>query len=196
MREAAARTHSILGGLFVEPARMQILEDHHPTEGEARALTEELVKASAFCADDRRPLVARALASGLLGDFTLATHLLVPQVEEAMRHLLRGAGVITSGLTEDEIQLQFNLRKTLRMPELVQLLGTDPVFDLEGLLVDPLGTNLRNNVAHGLLSAEQFASATGRYFWWVVLHLVLGLRRAPASGKTGEKGPPQGLEPQ
>jgi len=54
---------------------------------------------------------------------------------------------------------------------LVKLFGADLVFDLRGLLIEPLGGKLRHAMAHGLLDADAFSSAQAAYLWWLALHL-------------------------
>ncbi len=48
-----------------------------------------------------------------------------------------------------------------------------PVFDLQGLLVEHLGSNIRNRTAHGLIDPAQFDAPTMRYLWWLALRLLL-----------------------
>jgi len=45
------------------------------------------------------------------------------------------------------------------------------VFDLRGLLIERYGSNLRNDMAHGLLDYEAFYSGPAIYFWWLTLRL-------------------------
>ena len=57
------------------------------------------------------------------------------------------------------------------MPELVQILDEDTLFDLKGLLVEAFGANLRNRMAHGLMSHDETISAQSIYLWWLTLRL-------------------------
>src|SRR5207245_94359 len=100
------------------------------------------------------------------GDYLTATNLLMPQLENALRYVLDQRGILTSSIDEDGIQEEFDLNKLLRSPEhyaaLADVFGEDTVFDLRGLLVERMGSNLRNMVAHGLIDHDQFYSSSAR----------------------------------
>jgi len=57
--------------------------------------------------------------------------------------------------------------------ELADLLGENLVFDLEGLLVQRFGSNLRNEVSHGLLNIDRFGQGPVLYLWWLALKLCI-----------------------
>jgi hypothetical protein len=126
-----------------------------------------------------RPLVppgheeffARGLLAGFRGDFLVATHLLVPQIEQSIRYLLTLFGVIPYGLDDNMIQDAYLLDAVLRRPETTSILGEEIVFDLKTLLVSRFGSNLRNRLSHGLMKAPQFYGTASVYLWWLVLHL-------------------------
>lgn len=168
MRERATLIHRHCGSLVVDTARLFVVSEHEIS----LASFEKMVERSVFKMDGRDTIVARGLFEGMRGDFLVATHLLVPQVEEWIRRLLGQAGVITSGISNEGIQQQHNLGTVLAAPELKAILGDDLVFNLEALLANPIGSNLRNTVAHGLVDADQFDSAETRYFWALILKLV------------------------
>jgi hypothetical protein len=72
-----------------------------------------------------------------------------------------------------------------------KLLGEDLVFDLQGLLVERFGVNLRNRMAHGLMGHDEFAFPTVLYLWWLVLRnctIYALLNRNPKREETGETG--------
>ena len=65
------------------------------------------------------------------------------------------------------------------------------MFDLQGLLVERFGVNLRNRMAHGLMGDDEFASPTGLYLWWLVLRICMIyvlVNRDPKREETGETG--------
>jgi hypothetical protein len=147
-----------------------------------------LATASAFVPPGRELTFARGLLAGVTGDFLVAGHLLVPQVEHAIRWILSERGVLVSGIDDDGIQDEYDLNRLLRSPEhfwaLAETLGQDTVFDLRGLLVERTGSNLRNMVAHGLLGPEQFNTIEVVYFWWLTLRLcVLGMLSAESASR-------------
>ena len=56
---------------------------------------------------------------------------------------------------------------------LKKALGAAFAFDLQSLLSGRTGPNLRNNIAHGLVSSEALNSPTGFYLWWLLVRLVV-----------------------
>src|SRR5258708_2371205 len=158
--------------LIVEPAREQIAAEHRIQPDD---LLPFLVR-NPFVPPGREAIYARGLAAGFAGDFLVATHLLVPQVENSLRHLLAQRGQLVSNLTSPGgIQDEFSLNKLFEehQAELADLLGENLVFDLEGLLVQRFGSNLRNEVSHGLLNIDRFGQGPVAYLWWLTLKLCI-----------------------
>lgn len=149
----------------------------------------------------REMLFARGLHAGLTGDFVVAMHLSLPQVENSLRHMLAQRGVVVTKLVdgiEDVVFLHelLDARGTYR-PLLEEMFGEDTIFDLEGLLVRRFGANLRNRSAHGLMDYEQIQSVEGIYSWWLVLRLCvaaligpqIAARRRKEEEQQGDDGP-------
>ena len=53
------------------------------------------------------------------------------------------------------------------------ILGTDIVQELRVLFVDQNGVDLRNKIAHGLMSHGQFFHNASIYAWWFIFHLTI-----------------------
>lgn len=168
MFDLANRFHEIAVAALIEPARRQIALEHRTTFNDIL----ELLRFSPFVPPRREIIAAKGLLAGFQGDFIVSSHLLVPQFENSLRELLDRHGVITNNLTSDG-QEDFNLAKLLSLSETQVLLGEDLVFDLRGLLVEPLGSNWRNIQAHGLANQDDLHSAASRYTWWAMLKLAL-----------------------
>ena len=105
------------------------------------------------------------------GDYLVALHLLVSQVEDSLRYLLERQREITSKLDADGIQEVMDLNELLRLPALLPILGQDLVFEMEGMFVDRFGSNFRNKLAHGLLYSGDFYTDQATYIWWSILRL-------------------------
>lgn len=132
----------------------------------------EFVRDNPFIPPNHEEIFLRGLYYGLHGDFMVATHLLVPQIENSIRYLLKQRGVITSSLDSQGIQDDYDLGRLLyRTPEVEEIFGKDLLFDLQGLLVNRFGTNLRNLLAHGMLNAYGVTSARAIYVWSIILRL-------------------------
>lgn len=172
---------------FIYPAWRQINLDH---DVRLRDLL-PVVLDNPFVPEGHEDTYARGLLAGFKGDFLTATHLLIPQLENSIRHVLSRSGVIVSKLDSFGIQEEKDLGALLYEPKLEELLGEDLVFDLQGLLVERFGTNLRNRMAHGLLGHDEFASPTVLYLWWLVLRicvLYVLVNRNTERDETGDLG--------
>ena len=89
-----------------------------------------------------------------------------------VRYQLRLANVKTSGIDKDGIETENGLSTLVKNPEFDSIFGKDLGFEIKALLCNSFGSNLRNNVAHGLLDMNQMQSHSVIYFWWLCLRLV------------------------
>lgn len=168
--------------LQIEPAREQI-EDEHALDRRDMAFW---VMDNPFVPPDRAGLYARGLYAGFKGDLILAIHLLIPQIEHSIRHVLEERGTITSKL-EDGIQDSHLLGTLLKRPEIAEVFGPEIAFTLRGVLVERFGFNLRNEVCHGFASVQSLGSAGALYLWRLVLHLCA--KGPELLAKAGRKAP-------
>jgi hypothetical protein len=155
----------------INPARQQILKDHPCIRIED---LEQLLAHNAFVPPGRRILFARGLIAGLKGDFLVAGHLLIPQIENSLRATLQRMGVITTGIdSSSKRQNEQSLNVTLYQyrEQLETVFGADVVFELQNLLVEPAGANLRNEAMHGVMDDGAFFSYSIVYLWWLTLRL-------------------------
>ena len=158
-----------LYGAIIEPVRQRLFREHNA------CLVDWLVIVgpSPFVPEGREGLWARALHAGFIGDFAAMIHLLVPQIEHALRVLLRLSGEPTSSLGGDGIQEELGIDKLLNHPKLLALLGPDYIMHLRCLLVQKAGANLRSRTAHGLLRDADVYTPEVVYLWWLALRLVV-----------------------
>jgi hypothetical protein len=98
-------------------------------------------------------------------------HLLIPQIEASIRHVLQHEGMVTSTLEADGTQKERDLNQLLWLPQVEQVFGSDILFDLRGILTEKFGHNLRNDLAHGLLPESGYYREACVYLWWLVLYL-------------------------
>lgn len=130
-----------------------------------------LATRSPFVPANREMSFARGLTAGFYGDFDVAVHLLVPQLENAIRRLLEQAGAITTTLSSTGTQKEKDLNQLLSEPLATTVFGEALLFELQTLLTEKPGTNLRNEIAHGLI--DDGARVAFVYCWWIALRLVL-----------------------
>jgi hypothetical protein len=165
MYKLAAKQRSLIVRCLISPARKQIMLEHGVQVSDLRPL----VYHNLFIPAGREEIYAQGLYYGLVGEFMFATHLLIPQFENAIRKWLYKSGEIASGLDAEGIQDEKNLNSLLYSSTLKNIIGEDLLFDLQGLLVERFGNNLRNRLAHGLIDYSSFCSDETEYFWWIVL---------------------------
>lgn len=132
----------------------------------------ELVVNSKFVDPAQYSLYTHGLYNGFCGNFAVALHLLIPQIEAGLRNILKNRGIITTKYL-DEVQTENGLTSSLK--NLKGILQEDLLFELEGLLNEPFGDNLRNDLSHGLLGMSKLYSAPGFYTWWLALKLCLDI---------------------
>ncbi|HVB52674.1 MAG TPA: DUF4209 domain-containing protein [Candidatus Acidoferrales bacterium] len=119
-------------------------------------------------------LIDPALDTLWLGVAPLALHVLVPQLEDVLRELLRRAG-------QDTMQMQPNNRFTTLEVSLgtvlsglvsTSVISQDEQRALEAVLDNAAGLNLRNRVGHGLVRFNELSEVRGARL--VFLYLLVG----------------------
>ncbi len=154
---------------FIEPARVQILNDHKPTFQDLLFI----VRNNPFIPSGHEGIFLRGLHSGFHGDFVVATHLLTPQIENSLRYVLESHGVDVSNLMSDGTQPVKVLGAIFDMAESKQIFGEPLCFELRGCLIEKTGYDFRNRVAHGFVHEGECYSHAGVTVWWLVLRICL-----------------------
>ncbi|MEH7521337.1 DUF4209 domain-containing protein [Priestia megaterium] len=167
MHEQAQHEREFFVKAVIEPVRKQIYIEHFIMLRHIAFL----VSNNPFIPEGREEIYARGLYAGFNGDFLVSTHLLIPQLENSIRYILSKEGEIVSNLDKNGVQEEKNLNTLLYMPKLKELLGENLVFDLQSLLVEKFGYNLRNVMSHGLSNYNEFYSTATIYTWWIVLRI-------------------------
>ncbi len=160
--------HLAVAGSFA-PAVRTILSEHDVTEKEI----DGLIADSGFIPEGRLPLFVKAIADGFRWDFSTALHIFVPQAENGLRHIIEQTGEVPRSLDQDGIEEVWSIERILGNDRLQKALGPAFTFNLQSLLSKRSGSNLRNNIAHGLVSSESLNSHDGFYLWWLLLRLVV-----------------------
>lgn len=163
-REHAARTALAK----IMPARDQLRTEHDYRLGDFIAVAER----SPVVPSDRARIVGQGLHAGFCGDMVQAMHILMPQFEHIVRHVLRGAGAFTAQHDPDGLDMEVALASLLERPQMAEEFGDGLTLAIHALMCDRAGSNLRNDVAHGLADEELCDSPFALYAWWLVLQLV------------------------
>ena len=144
----------------------RIREKYAPTA----AQLSDYIEASTLFSPERRPLLERGLQAWLEGDSVVAAHLLVPQLEAALRRLCTTVG--GSVMTPDERYDGFRvdgMGTVLNEPSLAAAIPPEVRFHLSALFTDPRGLGVRNHIAHGMVMPETLG--IGLCNW--IVHAVL-----------------------
>jgi len=151
----------------IEPARLTIVNEHTPRA----AHLEFLLRANPFIQSGHAQIFLRGLHAGLMGDMMMAVHLLVPQLENALRFVLNQRGIDTATIDSEGLEQNKALGKLLEFAELRELLGDDLIFELRGVFCEQSGYNFRNRLAHGRVSATDCSSVAAINTWWLILRI-------------------------
>lgn len=135
-------------------------------------------------------LWARGIWHGLNGDMPSAVSLLVPQIEQMVRLRLKAQGLHTLYIGDNGVETEKALGSLLEMPEAKVFLGEDLTFELQSVLLEQVGPNLRNEIAHGLVTDAVLWGAASVYVWWLCLRMALARYelKDDGEGPGGEAG--------
>jgi len=145
--------------------------------------------AIAYCqlspAFDERSLamVREGLTAYFHDDLVKAIHILVPQIENALRQVLAQIGRPTNKPRRGDVtwMVEKSMNDMLEHePELKLCLGDDVVMYLLSFLADPRGNNLRNRLSHGLLPIEAFSRPIADRVFHILL-LLGSMRPRPTT---------------
>lgn len=133
----------------------------------------DIVQKSNLIPFDRIAAFAKGVYAGFSFDFMTSLHLLVPQIENMVRVQLQEAGIQTSVIENNtDIEQEVGLSTLVDKDGFETIFGKDLGFEIKVLFCDASGPNLRNNVAHGLLSTNQMNDIYSIYCWWFCFKLV------------------------
>lgn len=166
------RNHGIHLTLIVQGKILPALEILHLEHRIREVDFLSIAKQSPIVPPGREVLFAKGLYSGYDHDYVTALHLLSPQIENLVRYHLKNAGAKTSTLDSCGIENENGLSTLVALPEMKTVFGDDLTFEIKALFCDPLGANLRNELAHGLVDHNACNSLYGVYAWWLTLRLV------------------------
>ena len=153
----------------INPARLQIHAEHLLEKHDFLCLC----STSPFIPGDRVDLFSLAFARFFGGDFLSALHILVPQLENSLRYVLKQTGKESSYIRSNMIQEDMTLSSLLKneRQSLEDIFGPAIVCVIENLFDFSGGPRIRNQLAHGLISDQECYSGCGIYACWFIFHL-------------------------
>lgn len=155
---------------FIQPAcitmsRCQLIDDRH---------FEPIVCSSGFVPPGFEAIFSQGFSKFVQGDMVSAAYLLIPQLENALRHVLNSRRSNTAKLNSDLTQEDQSLKLLLKnyWEEIEQVFGVDNAYILHILFNLKGGPMLRHEVAHGKLSTAQCYEPSCIYACWFIFHLT------------------------
>lgn len=133
-----------------------------------------IVEHSPFVPAGRHAIYLRGFACMFQGDYLTACHLLFPQLENSLRHVLMLHNQDASKIEQDLIQGDRTLSTMLDVnrADLELIFGEDTVHQIDILFSFRPGPSLRNEQAHGKLPVGAFHYHPAMYACWFMFHLV------------------------
>ncbi|MFP3567846.1 DUF4209 domain-containing protein [Paraburkholderia sp. SIMBA_030] len=133
-----------------------------------------LVQECASFVPERMSLVHGGVAAWIAGDAVKAIHVLVPQIEAALRNLLAALGGAIMVRDPDVGGFKaIGLGQVLTHHIFLDRVPRDIRFHLRALYNDPRGLNLRNELAHGLVRPELLNMGLANWVMHTVILLSL-----------------------
>lgn len=131
-----------------------------------------IVDNNIFVPQDRQGAFLKGLVAGFNFDYLTSMSVLMPQVENAIREMARKLDILTDKFDNEGIQEYLSLGSIINRLEDSELLEEDMIFNLRLFYAGELGYDMRNNVAHGLLSDDELdCSIQSMAVWWYTLRL-------------------------
>lgn len=156
------------------------------TRKERGPKVDDLLAACATCGlfkTGPNSLLAQGFQAWLDEDAVKAIHVLIPQVEAALRNALSAAG--GSVVEPDPLNggfMKIGMGKILSHTAFTAEPLSDMRFHLRALFVDNRGLNLRNNIAHGLVGVDMLHMGLANW----VFHSVMLVSVLRVAAKPGE----------
>jgi hypothetical protein len=189
--EHVTMSYQLIVQAQIAPALSQVAFEHSPSLRDLR----DLVVQNPFVPRGHEELFAQGFLAGFRWNFPEALSILVPQLENSLRHLLARAGAEVTRRDKHGLQTVIPMGTILSdgREQLEQILGADIVKELKVLFSDQHGPDIRNGIAHGLFSHDHFFTYPAVYAWWFILFLCINpvyLRFRPEPEEGGEAAAP------
>lgn len=131
-----------------------------------------LVEDNPIIPEGRSRVILSAIFYGLNGELFEALHILAPQMEKLFRTIAEASGSVMSELKKD-CTVQEKLLTSIFDDEILwDCYDNDILFLFKGLLNEKSGANIRNEIAHGVMTSGKGNSAIAIYFYCLVLRVL------------------------
>ena len=164
----AGKEHSFAASAFTTRFLYFARSKYTFTEDTLRFLVED----NAFVPGDRKDTFLKGLVAGFNLDLATSMHLLMPQVENAIRCLAELCGAVVYKTDCNGIEECLSLDSILKLEELQESIDPEILFNMRVFYTSPYGIGMRDIVGHGLRSDKGLQNADCLAVWWFTLHLV------------------------
>ena len=123
---------------------------------------------SKFIPDDRFYIFVEGLYAGFKNDFITSAHILMPQIENSLKHIANQSDITIAKLSET-IQHDNTLGGVLDKISII--MDQDMYEELKSFLVDTSGVNFRNELSHGLMPPT-LIDYYGIYLWSLCIKMI------------------------
>ena len=160
---------SIAGTMFLHFA-ISYIKENFDVENES---FDFLVNDSIIVPNERKDIISKALHKAFCGDYYESLHILAPQVENIFRYVASEVGGLTVTLEDDGSSKEKLLTSIFDLTELKDCYDNDILFLFKGLLNEKAGANIRNEIAHGIMSPQRSCSGECVFFICAVIKLLV-----------------------
>ena len=103
-----------------------------------------------YLSDNQKAIIKRGIDRFFADDYISSLHIMLPQYENAFRRFFESYGFATTNVSSDRTQKEQTFTSFIEN-DFVKLLSEDYMCMVDFVMVNNLGYNLRNNIAHGLI---------------------------------------------
>ncbi len=168
MHQNALKSQRIVGDIWIKNVLLHIRNQFEFDN----SMLEFLVKDNPIIPAGRERIFQSAISMFIRGEYYEAMHILAPQVENLFRNIAREFGGLTVTLENDGSSMEKVLSSIFDLPELLDCYDNDIIFTFKGLLNEKAGANIRNEVAHGIISEAASGSGVCLYFGAAVIKIL------------------------
>ncbi len=168
MHQNALKRQRIVGDIWIKNILLYIRNKYDFDN----SMLEFLVKDNPIIPVGRERIFQSAVSMFIRGEYYEAMHILAPQVENLFRNIAREVGGLTVTLEKDGSSMEKVLSSIFDLPELLDCYDNDIIFTFKGLLNEKAGANIRNEVAHGIISEAVCGSGVCLYFGAAVIKIL------------------------
>lgn len=131
-----------------------------------------LIDRNALIPEERRAIIRTGLQLGLNGELYASLHILLPQTENLLRELVKLCGDMPTYLKEDGTEDIKPLSQLFDSQKLREAYDEDLLFTWKTLLDERGGPNLRNEIAHGVLSPKRGSGGAALCFLSLLIRFL------------------------